>query len=171
MGRSFQCRYVSSSAVLILTALMVMHPHAAAASPPSQGQDIAAALRQLDALDRLIQNSETSTVVAPGQRYYLDYTRLRADVARVRVGLQDYLTPPVPSLEIRSKSSASTEPSRQRASPAIPIPPHERRPALGVSGQQRYYACRDDHCADRHGVRRSAAVGRMGDPHGLCGLG
>ncbi|CAD2254604.1 RAQPRD family integrative conjugative element protein [Xanthomonas arboricola] len=95
MGRSFQCRYVSSSApMLILTALMVMHPHAAAASPPSQGQDIAAALRQLDALDRLIQNSETSTVVAPGQRYYLDYTRLRADVARVRVGLQDYLTPP-----------------------------------------------------------------------------
>ncbi|MDV2449555.1 RAQPRD family integrative conjugative element protein [Xanthomonas hortorum] len=95
MVRSFECRYVGCSApMLILTALMVMHPLAAAASPPAQGQDVAAALRQLDALDRLIQNSETSTVVAPGQRYYLDYSRLRADVARVRVGLQDYLTPP-----------------------------------------------------------------------------
>ncbi|WDJ88988.1 RAQPRD family integrative conjugative element protein [Xanthomonas campestris] len=80
--------------MLILTGLMVMPSLATAASPPAQGQDIAAALRQLDALDRLIQNSETSTVVAPGQRYYLDYSRLRADVARVRGGLHDYLTPP-----------------------------------------------------------------------------
>ncbi|WP_349809485.1 RAQPRD family integrative conjugative element protein [Xanthomonas hortorum pv. hederae] len=80
--------------VLSLINIVALPPLASAASPPAQGQDIAAALRQLDALDRLIQNSETSTVVAPGQRYYLDYSRLRADVARVRVGLQDYLTPP-----------------------------------------------------------------------------
>ncbi|MCE4373846.1 RAQPRD family integrative conjugative element protein [Xanthomonas hortorum] len=80
--------------VLSLINIVALPPLASAASPPAQGQDVAAALRQLDALDRLIQNSETSTVVAPGQRYYLDYSRLRADVARVRVGLQDYLTPP-----------------------------------------------------------------------------
>ncbi|MCQ7290061.1 RAQPRD family integrative conjugative element protein, partial [Salmonella enterica] len=29
----------------------------------------------------------------PGQRFYFDYSRLAADLQRIRQGLQDYMTP------------------------------------------------------------------------------
>jgi len=52
---------------------------------------LAALLRQLDALDRM---AAMSAAAAPsGTRYHFDYARLRQDVARIRTGIEDYLSP------------------------------------------------------------------------------
>lgn len=63
------------------------------AESPTQRQELAAALRQLDALERTVAHSATHTPIAPGERYHFDYPRLLADLARVRAGIQGYLTP------------------------------------------------------------------------------
>lgn len=50
------------------------------------------ALRQLDAIDRLVAQ-ETARPRPERSRYYFDYARLAADLDRVRTGIRDYLTP------------------------------------------------------------------------------
>ncbi len=53
---------------------------------------LAATLRQLDTIERLI----TEEAVQPHHefsRYYFDYTRLAADLDRIRTGIHDYLSP------------------------------------------------------------------------------
>jgi RAQPRD family integrative conjugative element protein len=52
----------------------------------------AALLRQLDLLDRLAQQSALSAV-SGGGRYHFDFARLRNDIARIRAGIEDYLSP------------------------------------------------------------------------------
>lgn len=54
---------------------------------------LTAILRELAAIERLARTSES---VAPTQstRYHFDYARLRADLARVQAGIEDYLSPP-----------------------------------------------------------------------------
>jgi RAQPRD family integrative conjugative element protein len=54
---------------------------------------LTAILRELEAIERLTSMSES---VAPTQntRYHFDYARLRADLARVQAGIEDYLSPP-----------------------------------------------------------------------------
>jgi RAQPRD family integrative conjugative element protein len=54
---------------------------------------LTAILRELETIERLTSASES---VAPrqGTRYHFDYARLRADLARVKAGLEDYLSPP-----------------------------------------------------------------------------
>ncbi len=54
---------------------------------------LAATLRQLDALERMVEHSAAHAPVAPGERYHFDYSRLLADLALVRAGIQDHLTP------------------------------------------------------------------------------
>lgn len=54
---------------------------------------LAAALRHLDAIERLV----TQDVAPPrneSARYHFDYARLGADLKLVRAGIRDYLTPP-----------------------------------------------------------------------------
>ncbi|NQD97042.1 hypothetical protein HP532_30740, partial [Pseudomonas sp. CrR25] len=53
---------------------------------------LAAALRQLDSIERLVAQQATQ---APDERarYHFDYGRLAADLERVRGGIRDYLTP------------------------------------------------------------------------------
>lgn len=53
---------------------------------------LAAALRQLDNIERLVAQQATQE---PDERarYYFDYGRLAADLERVRNGIRDYLTP------------------------------------------------------------------------------
>lgn len=53
---------------------------------------LAAALRQLDSIERLVAQQ---AVQEPDERarYYFDYSRLAADLERVRNGIRDYLTP------------------------------------------------------------------------------
>lgn len=80
----------------------------AGASPASAGdataehQQLAALTRQLDLLDRLAEHAAT-TAPQERARYHFDYARLRADLKRVRTGLQDYFVP-------------------QRAQPRDPVP-------------------------------------------------
>jgi RAQPRD family integrative conjugative element protein len=52
---------------------------------------LAALLRQLDVLDRLAQQSALS--VPNSGRYQFDFARLRSDIARMRAGIEDYLSP------------------------------------------------------------------------------
>jgi len=66
---------------------------AAFADTAIQRQELAAVLRQLDALERLVRQSDINTPVAAGERYHFDYPCLLADVARVRSGIQRYLSP------------------------------------------------------------------------------
>jgi len=77
---------------LPLLLAIVLSP-AAFAEAAHQRQELAATLRQLDALERLVQHSEANTPVIAGERYHFDYPRLLADLAQVRLGLQTYLTP------------------------------------------------------------------------------
>ena len=62
-----------------------------AADDDAEHRQLAALLRQLDVLERLAQHSAASTV--GGIRYHFDYARLHADIARVRAGIEDYLSP------------------------------------------------------------------------------
>lgn len=65
---------------------------ARAADAASEREDLAIMERQLNLIDRLALNAQA---VAPEKsRYHFDYIRLRADIARVRAGIQDYLNPP-----------------------------------------------------------------------------
>lgn len=60
---------------------------------PSERQELAAALRQVDALERFVAQSAVNAPSLPGRRYHFDYPRLLADLARVRAGIEDHLTP------------------------------------------------------------------------------
>lgn len=53
---------------------------------------LAAALRQLDTIERLVAQ-EMASPRDDRARYHFDYPRLAADLARVRTGIHDYLSP------------------------------------------------------------------------------
>ncbi len=80
-------------AALLLMALTASLPLAAHAGTPAQRQELAAALRQLDALERFVAQSAANTPIAAGERYHFDYPRLLDDLARVRAGIQFHLAP------------------------------------------------------------------------------
>ena len=79
--------------LLLVTALMAGLPPMALAETPAQRQELTAALRQLDALERTVAHSAVRVSAQPGERYHFVYPRLLADLARVRAGIQDHLTP------------------------------------------------------------------------------
>ncbi|AHG40960.1 plasmid Ignore, RAQPRD family [Pseudomonas syringae CC1557] len=78
--------------VLAMALLMGLSPTSFAESP-AQRQELVAALRQLDALERTVADSAAHAPVTPGERYHFDYPRLQADLARVRTGIRDHLNP------------------------------------------------------------------------------
>ncbi len=78
--------------VLAMTLLMGLSPMSFAESP-AQRQELVAALRQLDALERTFADRAAHAPIAPDERYHFDYPRLLADLARVRNGIRDHLTP------------------------------------------------------------------------------
>ncbi|ELF6204829.1 TPA: RAQPRD family integrative conjugative element protein [Pseudomonas putida] len=88
------CAAHRSAFLLLMATLTAGLSLPADADTLAQRQDIAAAARQLDALERLVAHSAANATATPGERYHFDYTRLSADLARVRGGLQDFLTPP-----------------------------------------------------------------------------
>ncbi|WP_438839674.1 RAQPRD family integrative conjugative element protein [Aromatoleum toluclasticum] len=69
----------------------VQHPAHAADDTPEREQ-LAALARQFDLIDRLAEHA-TNTAPQSRRRYHFDYARLRADLKRVRAGVQDYLVP------------------------------------------------------------------------------
>ena len=79
----------------------VQHP--AHAADDAQGREQLAALaRQIELADHLAEHA-AGTVPQERARYHFDYPRLRADLKRIRTGVQDYLVP-------------------QRAQPRDPVP-------------------------------------------------
>ena len=77
--------------VTIALALGVAYP-ACATQGDQESTDLAAIERQLDTIDRLATPSE-QLPVSDGTHAHFDYARLHADVARVREGIEDYLSP------------------------------------------------------------------------------
>ncbi len=77
---------------LVMALLLGQSPMALAESP-AQRQELVAALRQLDALERTVADSAAHVSIQPGERYHFDYPRLLADLARMRAGIQAHLTP------------------------------------------------------------------------------
>ncbi|HFQ7573455.1 RAQPRD family integrative conjugative element protein [Pseudomonas aeruginosa] len=82
----------ASCVCVVLASLLAMASNVVAA-PPAQREDLTAAQRQLEALERIVEDSSTAASVAPGERYYFDYPRLLADLARVRAGIEQFLSP------------------------------------------------------------------------------
>ena len=79
--------------IFLVTALLLGQSPMALAESPAQRQELVAALRQLDALERTVADSAARAPIQPGERYHFDYPRLLADLARVRAGIQAHLTP------------------------------------------------------------------------------
>lgn len=79
--------------LLLVMALLMGQSQMARAESPAQRQELVAALRQLDALERTVAHAAARAPVVPGERYHFDYPRLMADLARVRAGIQGHLTP------------------------------------------------------------------------------
>jgi RAQPRD family integrative conjugative element protein len=97
------CRRTSawpSLAVLLAVSLLALQPAIADDTPESE--QLAALARQLDLTDRLAEHA-ANTAPQERARYHFDYVRLRADLKRVRSGVQDFLVP-------------------QRAQPRDPVP-------------------------------------------------
>jgi RAQPRD family integrative conjugative element protein len=65
---------------------------ACAAQGDHEPANLAAMERQLDTIDRLATQSEQLPENDSAHEHF-DYTRLHADIARVREGIQDYLSP------------------------------------------------------------------------------
>jgi RAQPRD family integrative conjugative element protein len=86
----------------MLLAVSLSAPQPAFADDTPEREHLVVLVRQLDLIDRLAEHAASA---APQERarYHLDYLRLRADLKRVRTGLQDYLVP-------------------QRAQPRDPVP-------------------------------------------------
>lgn len=81
----------SALAALLLAGLSTALP-ATAADDSNEKEHLAAVVRQLDLLDRLAKQS-AATASQERARYHFDYTRLAADLQRMRAGINDYLTP------------------------------------------------------------------------------
>ncbi len=95
------CRRVPALA-LALTIVLAGASPASAGDATAEHEQLAALARQLDLIDHLAEHA-ASTAPQERARYHFDYARLRADLKRVRAGLQDYLVP-------------------QRAQPRDPVP-------------------------------------------------
>lgn len=111
--------------IFLVTALLLGQSPMALAESPAQRQELVAALRQLDALERTVADSAARAPIQPGERYHFDYPRLLADLARVRAGIQAHLTPsraqPRDPSELasdyRTERSASPSPTTTEAKP------------------------------------------------------
>ncbi|PMX27613.1 MULTISPECIES: RAQPRD family integrative conjugative element protein [unclassified Pseudomonas] len=75
---------------LLLGLCLAGHVSADDATP--EHTRLAAALRQLDSIERLVAQ-QAAQQLDEHARYHFDYARLSADLDRVRAGIRDYLTP------------------------------------------------------------------------------
>ena len=89
-------------AVVLALSFSALQPAVAADSLASEREQLAALARQLDLIDRIAEHA-ASTAPQERARYHFDYPSLRADLKRIRAGVQDYLVP-------------------QRAQPRDPVP-------------------------------------------------
>lgn len=78
--------------VLALYLCLGISTQASADDATPERARLAAVLRHADAIDRLVAEAGSSR--EERARYHFDYARLTADLARVRAGIGDYLSPP-----------------------------------------------------------------------------
>ena len=99
----------------LVTALLLGQFSMALAESPTQRQELVAALRQLDALERTVAGGAAHVPIQPGERYHFDYPQLLADLERVRAGIQAHLTPS--RAQPRDLSELAGEYRTERAAP------------------------------------------------------
>ncbi len=78
--------------VFVLMLGLGLTSHAGADDSTPEHARLAAALRQLDSIERLVAQQAVQPL-DESSRYHFDYARLAADLQRVRNGIRDYLTP------------------------------------------------------------------------------
>lgn len=109
--------------IFITTALILGCPLTVHADTPAQRQELTAALRQLDALQRVVAQSAATTPLVPNERYYFDYPRLLDDLAHVRSGIQFYLSPsraqPRDTTELNSDYRQESAPKHRSTSQEV----------------------------------------------------
>ncbi len=102
----------------MLLAVSLSAPQPASADDTPEREQLAAIARQLDLIDRLAEHA-AHTAPQERARYHFDYARLRADLQRVRTGIQDYLSPrraqPRDPLQLSGDYRQSSPPSDQEA--------------------------------------------------------
>lgn len=86
----FTCRLVLTGLISIF-GICLPASHAVAASASEQA-NLDVMIRQLNALEDTARRS-AQVADEPGKRYFFDYQRLAGDIARIRHGLEGYLTP------------------------------------------------------------------------------
>lgn len=89
---STACRFILGLALALWLFSAAFSGNATADDATPEHARLEAVLRQLDTIERLIAEANTHPH-AEHSRYYFDYTRLSADLERVRTGIRDYLAP------------------------------------------------------------------------------
>lgn len=84
-------RRIALPGLIVLIGCSLAVSHAAAASASEQA-NLDVMIRQLNALENTARRS-AQVADEPGKRYFFDYQRLAGDIARIRHGLEGYLTP------------------------------------------------------------------------------
>ena len=85
-------RHHAPGLTLALLLGLCVSGHASADDATPEHARLAAALRQLDSIERLVAQ-QAAQQQDERARYHFDYARLTADLERVRAGIHDYLTP------------------------------------------------------------------------------
>ncbi|ECE6019156.1 hypothetical protein DL121_13060 [Salmonella enterica subsp. enterica] len=85
----------------------------ALAAPASESATLSLLLTQLDMLDATLKRAESQSSVAPGERFFFDYSQAHADIRAVRAGVEQYLTP-----------------SRAQPQPVLPLAGQYRRESV-----------------------------------------
>ncbi|MGP6112141.1 integrative conjugative element protein, RAQPRD family [Pseudomonas aeruginosa] len=85
-------RHHAPALTLALLLGLCLAGHVSADDVTPEHARLAAALRQLDSIERLVAQQATQQLDEHA-RYHFDYARLSADLDRVRAGIRDYLTP------------------------------------------------------------------------------
>lgn len=78
--------------VFVLMLGLGLTSHAGADDSTPEHARLAAALRQLDSIERIVAQQAVQPL-DESSRYHFDYARLAADLQRVRNVIRDYLTP------------------------------------------------------------------------------
>ncbi|HAT6803627.1 TPA: conjugal transfer protein [Citrobacter freundii] len=63
------------------------------AAPTSEQATLALLINQLDQLEATLLRAEKQASVAPGERFFFDYSQARADIRAIRTGTEHFMTP------------------------------------------------------------------------------
>lgn len=85
-------RHHASGLILALLLGLYVPGHASADDATPEHARLAAALRQLDNIERLVAQ-QAAQPLNDRARYHFDYARMSADLERMRAGIRDYLSP------------------------------------------------------------------------------